>query len=82
MDDNICSHILKFADDTKIVGPVATEKQISILQQDLVQVFRWKAKQIVGMIRMTYEDRSKNNIVPLYKSLVGPHFNQSINQKN
>ena len=41
IDDNICSHILKFADDTKIFGPVATEEQISMLQQDLVQVFRW-----------------------------------------
>ena len=41
IDDNICSHILKFADDTKMFGPVATEEQISILQQDLVQVFRW-----------------------------------------
>ena len=25
IDDNICSHILKFADDTKIFRPVATE---------------------------------------------------------
>ena len=25
IDDNITSHILKFADDTKIFGPVATE---------------------------------------------------------
>ena len=41
IDDNICSHILKFADDTKIFGPVVTEEQIRILQQDLVQVFRW-----------------------------------------
>ena len=40
IDDNICSHILKFADDTNIFGPVATDEQISILQQDLVQVFR------------------------------------------
>ena len=40
-DDNICSHILKFADDTKIFGPVATEEQISVLQQDLEQVFKW-----------------------------------------
>ena len=30
-----------------------------------------KANQIVGMIR-TYEDRSKNNLVPLYKSLMRP----------
>ena len=40
-DDNICSHILKFADGTKIFGPVATEEHISLLQQDLVQVFMW-----------------------------------------
>ena len=33
-----------------------------------------KANQIVGMIRRTYEDRSKNNLVPLYKSLVRPHL--------
>ena len=33
-----------------------------------------KANQIVGMIRRIYEDRSKNNIVPLYKSLVRPHL--------
>ena len=26
------------------------------------------------MIRRTYEDRSKNNLVPLYKSLVRPHL--------
>ena len=41
IDDNICSHILKFADDTKIFGLVGTEELISIPQQDLVQVFRW-----------------------------------------
>ena len=29
---------------------------------------------IHGMIRRTYEDRSKNNLVPLYKSLVRPHL--------
>ena len=136
IDDNICSHILKFADDTKIFGPVATEEQISVLQQDLEKVFKWsqewqmlfneakckclhighrnqhhvytigehnieetvedrdlgvlvtetlspshhiakivrKANQIVGMIRRTYEDRSKSNLVPLYKSLVRPHL--------
>ena len=33
-----------------------------------------KANHIVGMIRMTYEDRSKNNLVPLYNSLVRPHL--------
>ena len=33
-----------------------------------------KANQIVGMIRRTYEERSKNNLVPLYKSLVRPHL--------
>ena len=32
---------------------------------------RMKANQLVGMIRRTYEAKSKNNIVPLYKSLVG-----------
>ena len=36
IDNNICSHILTFADDTNIFGHVATEEQISILQQDLV----------------------------------------------
>ena len=41
IDDNISPHILKFADNTKIFGPVATEEEISILQQDLLQVFRW-----------------------------------------
>ena len=34
----------------------------------------WKANQIVGMIRRTYEERSKNSLVPLYKSLVRPHL--------
>ena len=29
-----------------------------------------KANQVVGMIRRTYEDRSNNNLVPLYKCLV------------
>ena len=33
-----------------------------------------KAKQIVGVIRRTYEYRSKNILVPLYKSLVRPHL--------
>ena len=33
-----------------------------------------KANQIVGMSKRTYEDRSKNNRVPLYKSLVRPHL--------
>ena len=29
--DNICSHILKFADDTSMFAPVAMEEQISLL---------------------------------------------------
>ena len=33
-----------------------------------------KANQVVGMIKRTYEDRSKNNLLPLYKSLVRPHL--------
>ena len=37
-----------------------------------------KANQIVGMIRRTHEDRSKNNLVPLYKRLVRPHLEYSV----
>ena len=33
-----------------------------------------KANQIVDMIRMTYEDRSKSNLTPLYKSTVRRHL--------
>ena len=47
IDDTICSHILKFANDTKMFGPVATEEQISILQQDLVQVFTWSQEWLI-----------------------------------
>ena len=33
-----------------------------------------KANQVLGIIRRTYDDKSKENIVQLYKSLVRPHL--------
>ena len=33
-----------------------------------------KANQVLGIIRRTYDDKSKDNILHLYKSLVRPHL--------
>lgn len=41
IDENIRSRLLKFADDTKLFGPVATPEQAEILQQDLRQMHYW-----------------------------------------
>ena len=41
IDNNITSGLLKFADDTKIYGPVASDEEISIIQQDLNRAFSW-----------------------------------------
>ena len=39
--DNIASHILKFADDTKIFSKVATQEEINHLQEDLNKLYHW-----------------------------------------
>ena len=41
IDDNIASHILKFADDTKIFSKVTTQKEINRLQEDLNKLYLW-----------------------------------------
>ena len=136
IDENACAQMLKFADNTKVFGPVATEQQIQTLQAELTRMFDWsvdwqmifnigkckclhigynnpnhtyqmngedvaacnqekdlgviisetltqhnqvakvvkKANQIVGTIKRVYCDRSKDNIIPLYKSLIRPHL--------
>ena len=40
-DDNIASHILKFADDTKVFSKVATQEEINCLQEDLNKLYHW-----------------------------------------
>ena len=35
IDDNIINKLSKFADDTKLVGKVSTEKQVAGMRQDL-----------------------------------------------
>ena len=134
IDDNVGSHILKFADDTKVFGPVATPEEVRKLQSDLNNMFAWsqdwqmlfnvnkckclhfgfnnnknvylmdgeavphcssekelgiivtedlhqhdqvarvvkKANQIAGTIRRVYNNKSKKNIIQLYKSLIRP----------
>ena len=39
--DNIASHILKFADNTKIFSKVATQEKIHHLQEDLNKLCHW-----------------------------------------
>ena len=39
--DNIASHILKFADDTKIFSKVANQEEINHLQEDLNKLYHW-----------------------------------------
>ena len=136
IDDNLKSHIIKFADDTKIYRPIARENDATELQKDIDTILAWankwqmkineskckivhmgsknpnyeykmdnqllksspgekdlgvfitndlnfdhhiaksvkKANQILGMIARTYDDKSKKNILQLYKSLVRPHL--------
>ena len=40
IDENICSTVLKFADDTKVVARVGTEDR-EVLRRDLVSLFGW-----------------------------------------
>jgi len=37
-----------------------------------------KANQILGLISRTYENKSKHNLIPLYKSLVRPHLEYAV----
>ena len=37
-----------------------------------------KASKILGMIGRTYTDRSREVLIPLYKSLVRPHLNIAV----
>ena len=41
IDDNIINKLSKFADDTKLVGKVTTEDQVSSMRQDLIALFKW-----------------------------------------
>ena len=41
IDENICSTVLKFADDTKVVVRVGTKEDREVLRRDLVSLFDW-----------------------------------------
>jgi len=41
IDDNIVNKILKFADDTKLLGTVSTRAEVDVLRNDLHQLFSW-----------------------------------------
>src|SRR5664279_712182 len=41
IDENIINTLLKFADDTKIFGTVATEDEVNRLQTDLSHLYQW-----------------------------------------
>lgn len=66
--------------DTDPIESVSEEKDLGIIMHDSLDPSQQVAKvvktanQVLGMIRRTYEDKSKENIVGLYKSLVRPHL--------
>ena len=41
LDEGIVNRILKFADDTKVIGRVGTQEQIKVLRQDLQKLMDW-----------------------------------------
>ena len=41
IDDNIVNKILKFADDTKLLGAVSTKAEVDELRKDLHKLFSW-----------------------------------------
>jgi hypothetical protein len=41
IDDNIVNEILKFADDTKLLGAVSTKEEVDELRKDLHKLFCW-----------------------------------------
>ena len=41
IDDKILSKLLKFADDTKLIGKVKSSVDIEILRKDLANLYRW-----------------------------------------
>ena len=44
IDDGIVHRLLKFADDTKIYGSVATEEEVEKLQHDLNLLYEWSSE--------------------------------------
>ena len=43
LDDGVISKLLKFADDVKLIGPVATERDVDSLRADLQLLVEWSA---------------------------------------
>jgi ribonucleases P/MRP protein subunit RPP40 len=41
IDNSVCNNLLKFADDTKVFSVVRNDKDISKLQNDLVNLGKW-----------------------------------------
>ena len=41
IDDNIVNDILKFADDTKLLGTVSTKEEVDQFRKDLHKLFTW-----------------------------------------
>ena len=41
IDDSIANKLLKFADDTKLVGPVSSVEEVNALRDDLRNLFSW-----------------------------------------
>ena len=44
IDEGILNRILKFADDTKVVGRVTSEQEVKELHEDLGRIFEWSEK--------------------------------------
>jgi len=43
LDDGVISKLLKFADDVKLIGPVASERDVDSLRADLQLLVEWSA---------------------------------------
>ena len=41
IDEGICSTVLKFVDDTKLVARVGSKENRERLRQDLIELFKW-----------------------------------------
>ena len=42
-DDGVIGKLLKFADDVKLIGPVASERDVDSLRADLQLLVEWSA---------------------------------------
>ena len=48
IDEGVCSRMLKFADDTKVIGKSVTEEDVRVLREDLERLREWSEKWQMG----------------------------------